>query len=136
MLLFPGERELLAGHFPETAFHPTEDGGWLLVCDGGCNRRYRPLSCRIFPLFPVLEQDGRVRVAIDPRAPRVCPLARFSERVIFRREFVRTVRRVGRLLAADDACRRFLQEQTIQLQEWGRLLPGGLRRPSSRRKAE
>lgn len=137
MLLFPGEREFLTRHFPASAFHPTANGGWLLVCDGRCDRRYRPLSCRIFPLFPLLEQEGRVRCVIDPRAWRVCPLARVAEEVCFDKAFVRRVRRVGRLLAADDACRRFLQEQTLQLQEWGRLLPGGgLQRPSPRRKAE
>lgn len=137
MLLFPGEREYLSGHFPDAAFHPTEEGGWLLVCDGVCDRRYRPLSCRIFPLFPILEESGRVKSVIDPRALRVCPLARVAEEVCFDKAFVRSVRRVGRLLTADDACRRFIQEQTIQLKEWGRLLPNGkLSSPSPRRKAE
>lgn len=135
MRLFPGEWEFLSPHWPETAFRKTADGGWLLVCDGVCDRLHRPLACRIFPLFPLLGEDGRVRAALDPRAYRLCPLARLSQRVRLQRDFVRTVRRVGRLLAADEACRHFLQEQTRELEEWNQLLPDSDgRSPIQRRK--
>ncbi len=136
MLLFPGEKEFLEAHFSPDWFLPTQEGGWLLSCKGECDRRWRPLSCRIFPLFPLLCEDGRVRVAIDPRAWRVCPLARVGDGVAFQTGFIRRVRQVGRLLTADDDCRRFLKEQSTQLQEWGALLPNGLQTPSKRRKAD
>lgn len=137
MLLFPGEREFLAGRWPEMVFRKTATGDELLICDGACDRRMRPLSCRIFPLFPMLGADGRVRAELDPRAFSLCPLARWSQRIRLRRDFVRSVRRVGRLLATDEACRRFLQEQTRELEEWNQLLfDSEGRSPIQRRKVE
>ena len=137
MLLFPGEREYLDARFPERSFQKTDSGDWLLVCDGRCRRDVRPLACRMFPLFPLLRADGRIQAAVDPRAFHVCPLVQMAARIRWQRDFVRTVRRVGRLLAADDACRAFLQEQTKQLEEWERLLPlWSGRSPIQRRKVE
>lgn len=135
MLLFPGEREYLAGRFPAPCFRPTQDGGALLICEGRCDRRYRPLACRMFPLFPYLDEAGRIRAGYDPRSTRVCPLARLARQTALQRPFVRAVRRTGRLLAADGDCRRFLQEITIQLEELGRLLPA-VRSPIQRRKVD
>ncbi len=123
MRLFPGEREYLAAHWPKDCFRPTRDGGVLLVCDGRCDRRFRPLACRIFPLFPYRETSGRIRADYDPRALRLCPLVKLAGRTRLERSFVRTVRRAGRLLTADRECHRFLREQSGQLEEWKRLLP-------------
>ncbi|MGI6265113.1 MAG: hypothetical protein ACOYJY_06590 [Acutalibacteraceae bacterium] len=135
MRLFPGEGNWLAERFPAGAFIPTADGP-LLVCSGECDRHWRPVACRIFPLFPLLGEDGRIRVRTDPRAAAICPLARVEDRVRLRREFVRTVRQTGRLLTADPACRTFLREQSQQLEEWGRLTFGrDERTPIQRRKA-
>ena len=132
MLLFPGEETLLAedGYTIRPA-----DGGYLLTCDGTCDRTKRPLSCRIFPLFPVLTEEGRVRAVYDPRGWRMCPLVRECAHVPLDRDFVRTVRRVGRILAADPACAAFLRMQTTEIDDLNRLL--GLeeeRPPIARRK--
>lgn len=135
MRLFPGEREHLAVHWPESCFRPTRDGGILFVCDGRCDRRFRPLACRIFPLFPYCETTGRIKAGYDPRARRLCPLAKLAGRTRLERSFVRTVRRAGRLLAADEECRRFLRELSEQLEEWNRLLPA-CRTPIQRRQVE
>ena len=119
MLLFPGEEVLLAdaGYTIRPA-----DGGYLLTCDGTCDRSKRPLSCRIFPLFPVLTEEGRVRAVYDPRGWRMCPLVRECAHVPLDRDFVRTVRRVGRILAADPACAAFLRMQTTEIDDLNRLL--------------
>jgi hypothetical protein len=76
MYLFPGEEALLrdAHGF---SFSDVELPGWgnarLLSCVGTCVRGLRPLSCRIFPLAPVV--DGQAAHArIDPRGSSVCPL--------------------------------------------------------------
>lgn len=135
MLLFPGEQDYLAGHFPASCFRFTRDGGGLLICEGKCERPYRPLACRMFPLFPYLDKEGRIRTGYDPRAVRLCPLTRLARQIAFERPFVRAVRQTGRLLAADGDCRRFLQEQSIQLEELGRLMPP-LRSPIQRRKVD
>ncbi len=111
MLLFPGEEALVRG-FPgfrviETAAGPA------LVCGGACDRETRPLSCRIFPLLPLLRPEG-VKVAVDARARAVCPISRLSA---CREDFVEAVRRAGQLLCADPDQRAFLEELTRQHDE-------------------
>lgn len=119
MLLFPGEEVLLAdaGYTIRPA-----DGGYLLTCGGTCDRQKRPLSCRIFPLFPILTEEGRVKAVYDPRGYRMCPLVRECAHVPLDREFVRRVRRVGRLLTADPACAAFLRMNSEEIADLNRLL--------------
>lgn len=102
MLLFP---------FEETSLPVTEKNGVrLCVCDGSCNRRERPLSCMIFPFFPYITRDGRIKVIPDIRGSGICPIVRnFTETKIDRR-FLRRVKKVGRLISEDDECRTFLEE--------------------------
>jgi hypothetical protein len=59
MYLFPGE-ELILSDLSYFRILPTdiqlENGSHILLanCDGKCDRRFRPLACRIFPLTPYL----------------------------------------------------------------------------------
>ena len=113
MLLFPGE---------ETALPTVEARGRRFVlCGGNCSRADRPLSCRIFPLFPVPDERGRIRVTADARGCAVCPLARQAENVRFDRRFVRRVKKAGKLLAKDPACLAFLIETAEEIAEAGKL---------------
>ena len=78
MFLFPHEEEYLEslGHdftITESNFIFNGSTVKLLLCNGHCTRRLRPLSCRIFPLFPYLRK-GRITVDFDPRAKGMCPL--------------------------------------------------------------
>lgn len=132
MFLFPTEEELVAeGEFTLT---PT-DHGTLLTCNGTCNRALRPLACRIFPLFPYVTMEGRVKAVYDPRAYRVCPLVRECAHVPLSREFVRAVRRAGRILMEDSACAEFLRQGSREIDELERLLPlQNERPPIARRK--
>ena len=81
MLLLAGEECLydpLPPGFCITRDNAVLPGMRLLTCDGACDREKRPLSCRMFPLTPVLvRRDGReqLRVRVDPRAFAVCPLS-------------------------------------------------------------
>ncbi|MBR3763343.1 MAG: hypothetical protein IKK57_02180 [Clostridia bacterium] len=113
MLLFPGEEAYYAA-LPDYRLTATE-AGTLLTCSGQCERADRPLSCRLFPLLPLLREDG-VRVATDARAKAVCPLARQSKAALLP-EFVSAVREAGRILAQDDAQRVFLLRLTAQQDE-------------------
>lgn len=123
MRLFPGERELLGPMEGRWDFVETADGGTLVVCQGDCERSMRPLACRLFPLFPYLDaRTGRVRAVYDPRAWRVCPLVREHGRVRLDRDFVRTVRTVGRLLAGEEEGRRFLLAQAEEIDAINRFL--------------
>ncbi len=114
MRLFPNE---------ETPFNVIEgDGVRLCVCTGICDRDTRPLSCRIFPLFPVILGNGRISAEIDTRALRLCPLAENSEIIKFDKEFISAVRRVGRLLYSDPQCRKLLEDTTLEIRQYGNLL--------------
>jgi len=102
MLLFP---------FEKTPFTVIEkDGVRLAVCGGKCKREHRPLSCMIFPFFPYITQEGRIKVVPDIRGYNICPLIRNFEQTRFDRAFLRRVKDVGRLLAQDEECRVFLYE--------------------------
>ncbi len=75
MLLFPGE-ETIYDPLPEgfsISPAPEIPGALLLTCSGRCERKDRPLSCRLFPLLPK-EKDGTVRAVRDRRGYIVCPL--------------------------------------------------------------
>lgn len=113
MLLFPGEEDFYAdlpGYTLKTAAL-----GTLLICEGRCLRCERPLSCRMFPLLPVLREDG-VKVAVDLRAKPVCPLAQ-QGRSAMSAAFIDAVREAGRLLAQDDVQRAFLMQLTNEQDE-------------------
>lgn len=132
MLLFPGEERL----YENTDFRllPAA-GGTLLACDGHCDRNLRPLACRIFPLFPHVDAQGRVKAVYDPRGWRLCPLLQQCAHVPLEREFVRAVRKAGRILLSDPACAAFLREQSEEIDSLNRLLPlSEGRSPIQRRK--
>ena len=105
MLLFPGE-ELL---YQKTGL----PDGWtigesrirlpgrdkpvaILVCSGTCDRRLRPLSCRIFPLLPRVDARGGIRLEPDLRALPLCPLLTSAGNAAhrIRPSFVRAVEEV------------------------------------------
>ena len=107
MRLFPHEESVL----PVIE----ENGVRLAVCNGTCDRDTRPLSCRIFPFFPTLDEKGRVFVETDDRALRLCPLLTHSDEIVFDRRFFRALKKVGKLLAKDPECRAFLKETTAEI---------------------
>lgn len=127
MLLFPGEETLLAGEAGYT-IRPA-DGGYLLTCDGRCDRTRRPLACRIFPLFPTVTAEGRVKAVYDPRGYRMCPLVRECAHVPLERDFVRAVRMAGRILMEDPACAAFLRQNSQEIAELNRLVGLDQQRP-------
>ena len=122
MLLFPGEAEAYAGksgwEIRKTA------RGDLLLCSGTCDREERPLSCRLFPLLPLIGDDGRIRVVTDLRARAVCPLARQGKNSMDP-AFTEAVRRAGEILAAKEEQAVFLdmlEEEQEELKELRRRL--------------
>jgi len=113
MMLFPHEESTLKTIETER--------GALAVCDGLCNRHNRPLSCRIFPFFPLLGDDGKITVGIDMRAYRLCPLAENSDKIRFDKSFIKAVRKVGRLLQKDCECEEVLKKTTKEIKELEKL---------------
>ena len=117
MLLFPGEAEAYAGK-DGFVVRKTAQGD-LLLCSGVCDRNERPLSCRLFPLLPVIGDDGGIRVVTDLRAKAVCPLARQGKSAMDP-AFIDAVREAGEILARNDEQAVFLDllaEEQEQLKE-------------------
>lgn len=113
MLLFPGEEKFFEGN-SNFEIKKTSDGKNILVCSGRCDRKLRPISCRIFPLFPVLA-DGRIYVLDDPRARGICPL--LYDEMKLSKKFERRVAKAGKLLAENEETSAFLKILTDELCE-------------------
>lgn len=72
MFLFPGEKEVYSLLNPgwitieKTNFTYEYDGKTyttpIALCKGTCDRYQRPLSCRIFPLTPYLNEQGKIDI--------------------------------------------------------------------------
>ena len=107
--LFPGESadEFVWGHVD------ADDFGQMLICDGPCDREHRPFACRIFPLTPVRNADGKWTVRLDARARRMCPLYRSGLRGM-NPEFARACAKAVRTIAQTP-------EGTAFLERWAEL---------------
>ena len=105
MLLFPGEEALYAP-LPATWRLERDDGAIpgarILYCDGACDRRQRPLACRLFPLLPT-----RNGCRMDRRGWAVCPLME-SGKSGLAPDFVRAVAQAGQILYAQPDLATFL----------------------------
>ncbi len=85
MYLFPGEKVMYEpmpewGELHDIDF--TYDKGKkveLFTCPGTCDRKLRPLSCRIFPLVPYAKRGGELEIRMDIRGKGMCPLATAME---------------------------------------------------------
>ena len=125
MLLFPGEAEAYADREGWVVRHAAQ--GDIVVCPGTCDREERPLSCRLFPLLPLIGDDGAIRVVTDVRARAVCPVARQGKSALDP-EFIDAVREAGELLAQSEEQALFLdvleaeQEELRELRKKFRIL--------------
>ena len=123
MLLFPGEEALYEGKKGYRVLDT--EMGKLLICSGMCDRADRPLSCRLFPLLPVM-RGGKIRAEMDERAQPVCPLMRYGRDGLLA-SFVEGVEAVGSGLWEDAAQAEFimrLTEEQDQLRALRRTLAG------------
>ncbi len=109
--LFPGEEEI------EMPWGKVErdDFGPMLVCEDWCDRDQRPFACRIFPLTPVKNAEGKWTVRMDARARAMCPLVRSGVKGLDP-DFVKGVIKALRLIAKDPEGEAFL-EKWVALEE-------------------
>ncbi len=117
MILFPGEAEFLGINAQKRTMGNTEVG--FFVCDGTCNRARRPLSCRIFPFAPYLE-NGTLTVIPDPRARFLCPLLEEDALPFVQGEFLRAIKSAFAILCEDASVREMLVEYSKMLDEYKR----------------
>ena len=106
MVLFPGETTSLP--VVET------NGRKIAVCEGVCQRENRPVSCMIFPLFPVLI-NGKIKVWPDYRGAAVCPMVNHFDEIIFSKKFIRAVKKTGKLMLKNRETTEFLNEITEEI---------------------
>ncbi len=79
MYLYPGEEAMFS---PKPSWATIEPSGFfygereakILSCPGRCDRKLRPLACRIFPLVPYKKPGEKMKIIYDPRATEMCPL--------------------------------------------------------------
>lgn len=121
MYLFPGEEKLFYSN-PDFKIIPSEFeyGGKyanILICKGHCNRKLRPLSCRIFPVIPYIKNNN-TKLIFDPRAKSVCPLTELTDFSQLDREFIRKTENVVRLLMKFSETRIFLESLTDILDDY------------------
>ena len=112
MLLFPGEEALYENcafaRVVPTGFSLGGTPAQLLVCSGRCDRKNRPLACRLFPLFLKFREDQTPVLRMDARARAVCPLTDYGMKALDP-EFRQAARRAYDLLLEDGICAAYLK---------------------------
>lgn len=110
MLLFPEEKTKL--NTLKT------DNGIIAVCNGTCNRNERPLSCMVFPFFPLINDKGKIEAVIDYRGYGICPMVKNQDFIKFNRKFIKTVEKAGKLLYTDTDIREFMKSTENDILEY------------------
>lgn len=113
MLLFPGEENLIDENMK---IKVTENGDKIAVCNGSCDRTKRPLSCRIYPFFPLIKEfkgRRRVKIIFDLRAD--CPL--INDEYEYNKEFLRRLKRVGKTLLNNEETKRMYLDLCDEMNE-------------------
>ncbi len=112
MILFPYEDTLLKnidGFRIEEA-----NGRKLLICNGICDRKTRPLSCRIYPYFPMITDDG-YDVRADIRGFNTCPV--LYDNIKPKYSFLRKIRKIAKLFSQDEELKEFIINTNSMLDE-------------------
>lgn len=128
MYLFPGEEKVFGLLKPSWAKIEKSDfcynfGGKskkvpILFCDGNCDRYQRPLACRIFPLTPYINKDGKEEIIVDPRAKALCPLAKTLEKEDFDVKFVKNIKRAFSVLTKNKEITEYLKRYSAYIDEY------------------
>lgn len=114
MLLFPGEENLID---PGMIIKRDESGATVAICNGTCDRNKRPLSCRMYPLFPIIKTENDreyIETEFDPRAD--CPLT--SGELTISRRFDKAVRRVGKYLLLNEETETAYRQLSAELSDY------------------
>ena len=128
MYLFPGEKSVYRLLNPDWIRIEQSDFtySWegkkkklpIAFCKGKCDRYQRPLACRIFPLTPILTDQGSLKIIVDPRAKSMCPLSKVWEIEDFEPQFLTNVERTFRLLLKNREFYAFMQEYTKYIKDF------------------
>lgn len=129
MYLLPGEEQMftqqeswLKWKFPRAQDHnfpPNWKGRIAFVtCNATCPRDKRPIQCRIFPLMPYLDTDGKLDVRLDILSGiLICPIIQEPDKFPVRPEFYKAARAAWNILIKDPLIRSDVWYQSRQLDE-------------------
>lgn len=128
MYLFPGEERVFRLLSPSWAKLEKSDFCYefdgkkktvpILFCEGSCDRYQRPLACRIFPLTPYINAEGKAEIIVDPRAKAMCPLAKTLDIADFDQRFVRNVKRTFSVLSKNKEIAEYLKSYSRYIDEY------------------
>ena len=93
----------------------------FICCTKPCKRHTRPLSCRIFPLFPYFKKNSSLKVMLDPRAKGLCPLLYPEASGYIQKKFYSEVELLGRYLAKTNKGADFLESVSCILDDYLKL---------------
>lgn len=123
MLLFPGEEIMYIedrnGISIVDSHIGLSDGTRikLLVCQGCCDRKKRPLSCRIFPIIPQIDEHGCLTFTPDLRAAALCPLLYRADLYTISPAFIDALYSAFETLAEDERVTEYIGILTRQNRE-------------------
>ncbi|HHV95854.1 MAG TPA: hypothetical protein GXX37_05190 [Clostridiaceae bacterium] len=110
MQLYPGEEIMLSNkkflHLRDEIFHNMNIK--FAICNGSCDRKHRPLACRVYPLTPYVSQKGKLFIVEDPRAKYICPILLYNKSKDIDKYFKRKVYKVFLLLSQDEDINKYL----------------------------
>ena len=90
----------------------------FICCTNSCNRDFRPISCRIFPLFPYYKKDTGLKVIIDPRAKSICPITYPETEKYIQKAFYREVELFAKYLIKTQKGADFLESVSCILDDF------------------
>ena len=101
---------------------------WVITCAirapelSGASKPGRPLACRIFPLTPVLSDDGKLDIIIDPRSKSICPLGQAFTLDDFEPQFIKNVKKAFIMLCKNKEFAKFMVEYTKYIKDFQKFI--------------
>lgn len=115
MFLFPGEEKLLKDIDGFRILDCESNFGHkIVICNGTCDRKTRPLACRIYPYFPVITDDN-FDVRADIRGINNCPILKENIKVNY--TFLRQIRKIARLFSRDEELKNYILNINLMLDD-------------------
>lgn len=132
--LLPGEEDMFKGqNWCQLVQIPSAESpfpavpSFLLRCQGSCPRKKRPLMCRIFPLAPYMDSEGKLKVIFDEDGWLICPLVKLGDMEQLEPVFIQKVQSVWEKLAEHEAIKGFINHYSMRVDKeknepWKKLL--------------
>lgn len=132
MYLFPGEKRVYDLLEPDWinieksdfkyTFNGKEKHLYIAFCNENCDRFQRPLACRIFPLTPIISENGKLDIITDPRSKSVCPLGMAFDLTDFNTQFIKNIKKTFTMLCKNKEFYAFMKEYSDYLREFQKFI--------------